>query len=423
YKSLIIDAVIGAYDQQIWEKSVEQREIKGLRNKPKKTGHVKPDLIDVDLVRGSAFAKAKPESPWTSLTRKGIVRVVFFPFFYRWWIQVTSRAIFLLLLALYLLQAAIMYVSIPEAHGIPATEVFGAIWLMLLLGTVHCQIVSTRTPKPVSSSGGKRRRKLRKASQMEVHREGDGSSSTDNTQEGSPHSQSASTTYSLGAFFQDFWHDICKLSFHRSKKSKLSIDKSTETDNGYVSLDGRVNNRSSEEGLQLHEQRCDSLSRAEEACWSSRMPPPHSHTGRSSGLLLVSNEASSEEDPEASYSALLSPHRGVERLNNDCTLRNRKSTHHYKKHYTVEDVPKSGTSCSSRCSSLRTHDSESTRHESETEDLMWEDFLHCAECRSSCTSETGTPACPPNKKEYRDDPFHQVSSWCGFASSGSSSSC
>uniref|UniRef100_A0A3P9JIA4 Putative homeodomain transcription factor 2 n=1 Tax=Oryzias latipes TaxID=8090 RepID=A0A3P9JIA4_ORYLA len=359
---------IGAYDQQIWEKSVEQREIKfislGLRNKPKKTGHVKPDLIDVDLVRGSAFAKAKPESPWTSLTRKGIVRVVFFPFFYRWWIQVTSRAIFLLLLALYLLQvaAAIMYVSIPEAHGIPATEVFGAIWLMLLLGTVHCQIVSTRTPKPVSSSGGKRR---------------------------------------------------------RSKKSKLSIDKSTETDNGYVSLDGRVNNRSSEEGLQLHEQRCDSLSRAEEACWSSRMPPPHSHTGRSSGLLLVSSkkepmsdEASSEEDPEASYSALLSPHRGVERLNNDCTLRNRKSTHHYKKHYTVEDVPKSGTSCSSRCSSLRTHDSESTRHESETEDLMWEDFLHCAECRSSCTSETegeaaGTPACPPNKKEYRDDPFHQ----------------
>lgn len=52
-------------------------------------------------------------------------------------------------------------------------------------------------------------------------------------------------------------------------------------------------------------------------------------------------------------------------------------------------MTKSGTSCSSRCSSLRTHDSESTRHESETEDLMWEDFLHCAECRSSCTSETG----------------------------------
>ncbi|XP_049422602.1 protein PHTF2-like isoform X2 [Epinephelus fuscoguttatus] len=352
---------IGAYDQQIWEKSVEQREIKGLRNKPKKTGHVKPDLIDVDLVRGSAFAKAKPESPWTSLTRKGIVRVVFFPFFYRWWIQVTSRAIFLLLLALYLLQvaAAVLYVTIPQPHGIPTTEVFGAIWLMLLLGTVHCQIVSTRTPKPASSSGGKRR---------------------------------------------------------RSKKSKLSIDKSTETDNGYVSLDGRVTNRSSEEGLQLHEQRCDSLNRGEEVCWNSHVQPAHAHTPRSTGLMLASSnkepasdEASSEEDPEASYSAL---RRGVERMNSDCTLRNRKNTHHYKKHYAVEDVPKSGTSCSSRCSSLRTQDSESTRHESETEDLMWEDFLHCAECRSSCTSETegeggGTPVCPPAKKEYRDDPFHQ----------------
>ncbi|XP_069012820.1 protein PHTF2-like isoform X7 [Embiotoca jacksoni] len=376
---------IGAYDQQIWEKSVEQREIKfislGLRNKPKKTGHVKPDLIDVDLVRGSAFAKAKPESPWTSLTRKGIVRVVFFPFFYRWWIQVTSRAIFLLLLALYLLQvaAAVLYVTIPQPHGIPTTEVFGAIWLMLLLGTVHCQIVSTRTPKPASSSGGKRR---------------------------------------------------------RSKKSKLSIDKSTETDNGYVSLDGRVTNRSSEEGLQLHEQQqCDSLNRADEACWNSHVQPAHAHAARSSGLMLTgvnkqneepekcllgltdtsvlkepaSDEASSEEDPEASYSAL---RRGVERMNSDCTLRNRKNTHHYKKHYAVEDVPKSGTSCSSRCSSLRTQDSESTRHESETEDLMWEDFLHCAECRSSCTSETegeagGTPVCPPAKKEYRDDPFHQ----------------
>ncbi|XP_070709769.1 protein PHTF2-like isoform X2 [Pempheris klunzingeri] len=352
---------IGAYDQQIWEKSVEQREIKGLRNKPKKTGHVKPDLIDVDLVRGSAFAKAKPESPWTSLTRKGIVRVVFFPFFYRWWIQVTSRAIFLLLLALYLLQvaAALLYVTIPQPHGIPATEVFGAIWLMLLLGTVHCQIVSTRTPKPASSSGGKRR---------------------------------------------------------RSKKSKLSIDKSTETDNGYVSLDGRVTNRSSEEGLQLHEQRCDSLNRADETCWNSHIQPAHTHAPRSTGLMLASSnkepasdEASSEEDHEASYSAL---RRGVERMNSDCTLRNRKNTHHYKKHYAVEDVPKSGTSCSSRCSSLRTQDSESTRHESETEDLMWEDFLHCAECRSSCTSETegeggGTPVCPPAKKEYRDDPFHQ----------------
>ncbi|XP_056604535.1 putative homeodomain transcription factor 2 isoform X3 [Triplophysa dalaica] len=356
---------IGAYDQQIWEKSVEQREIKGLRNKPKKTGHVKPDLIDVDLVRGSAFAKAKPESPWTSLTRKGIVRVVFFPFFFRWWIQVTSRGIFYLLLSLYLLQAlaAVLFISISSAHAIPATEVFCGFWLMLLLGTVHCQIVSTHTPKTPSSS---------------------------NTSGGGGGSGSGKRR-------------------SRSKKSKQSTDKSTETDNGYVSLDGRFTSKSSEEGLQFHQPHCDLL-HGEETCWNAQNsrnhPTPASKEAEETrGAENVSDEASSEEDPE-NYSAL---RRGAEHKKSDCTLRNRK-THHYKKHYPTEETMKSGTSCSSRCSSSRTQESESARHGSETEDVLWEDFLHCAECRSSCTSETdadGSAACSSSKKEFRDDPFHQ----------------
>ncbi|XP_076152309.1 protein PHTF2 isoform X2 [Alosa pseudoharengus] len=372
---------IGAYDQQIWEKSVEQREIKGLRNKPKKTGHVKPDLIDVDLVRGSAFAKAKPESPWTSLTRKGLVRVVCFPFFYRWWSQVTSRGIFLLLLGLYLLQVlvAVLYVCVSEAdaRAVPVTEVFGGSWLMLLLGTVHCQIVSTRTPKPSPSNSGRRR---------------------------------------------------------RSKRSKMSIDKSTETDHGYVSLDGRITSKSSEEGLQLnpdththsrththshtHTHTHPELLHPDEPCWGTLGPrnnlhlPPLSKCVPESLLPReaenISDEASSEEDPEHSYSAL---RRGVERLTSECSLRHRK-THSFKKHYNPEEQKQSGTSCSSRCSSLRTADSESTRHESETEDVLWEDFLHCAECRSSCSSETEPEGGALNnasstKKEYRDDPFHQ----------------
>uniref|UniRef100_A0A3B3QAT6 Putative homeodomain transcription factor 2 n=1 Tax=Paramormyrops kingsleyae TaxID=1676925 RepID=A0A3B3QAT6_9TELE len=348
---------IGAYDQQIWEKSVEQREIKfirlGLRNKPKKTGHVKPDLIDVDLVRGSAFAKAKPESPWTSLTRKGIVRVVFFPFFFRWWIQVTSRAIFLLLLLLYLLQvaAAALFLSLPPTHGVPATEVFGAVWLMLLLGTVHCQIVSTRTHKSPPSAGAKRR---------------------------------------------------------RLKKPKTSINKSTETDNGYVSLDGRVTSKSSEEGLQLREGPGDLLPPSEPH-WTAPLPcsgllPPSMPKEAPSPHRVenLTDEASTEEDPEAPYSTV---RRGGERTQSDCGLRNRKS-HHYKKSYSAEEPSRSASGGSLR-SSLR-RDCENVRPESETEDVLWEDFLHCAECHSSYSSETeteGTPTCP--KKEYRDDPFLQ----------------
>ncbi|XP_045649353.1 protein PHTF2 isoform X4 [Ursus americanus] len=324
---------IGAYDQQIWEKSVEQREIKfiklGLRNKPKKTAHVKPDLIDVDLVRGSAFAKAKPESPWTSLTRKGIVRVVFFPFFFRWWLQVTSKVIFFWLLVLYLLQVAavVLFCSASSPHSIPLTEVIGPVWLMLLLGTVHCQIVSTRTPKPPLSTGGKRRRKLRKAAHLEVHREGDGSSTTDNTQEGAPQSHGTSTSYSVGAVFRDLWHAAFFLS--GSKKAKNSIDKSTETDNGYVSLEGKKTVKSSEEGIQSHEPQCETV-RPEEAAWhpGTLRNIPSKDTQRT--ITNVSDEVSSEEGPETGY-----PLRRHTDRTSESILRNRKS-HHYKKHYPNE---------------------------------------------------------------------------------------
>ncbi|XP_051818653.1 protein PHTF2 isoform X4 [Antechinus flavipes] len=323
---------IGAYDQQIWEKSVEQREIKGLRNKPKKTAHVKPDLIDVDLVRGSAFAKAKPESPWTSLTRKGIVRVVFFPFFFRWWLQVTSKVIFFWLLVLYLLQVAaiVLFCSAPGPHSIPLTEVIGPVWLMLLLGTVHCQIVSTRTPKPMLSSGGKRRRKLRKAAHLEVHREGDGSSTTDNTQEGTVQNHGTSTSYSIGAVFRELWHAAFFLS--GSKKTKNSIDKSTETDNGYVSLEGKKTFKSNEDGIQNHEPHCEVI-RSEETGWSTgtvRNTPNSQHKDNQRIITNVSDEVSSEEGLETGYPL----RRHVDRASENI-LRNRKS-HHYKKHYSTE---------------------------------------------------------------------------------------
>lgn len=57
----------------------------------------------------------------------------------------------------------------------------------------------------------------------------------------------------------------------RLKKSKISINKSTETDNGYVSLDGRVTSKSSEEGLQLREGPGDLLPPSEPH-WTAPLP-------------------------------------------------------------------------------------------------------------------------------------------------------
>lgn len=57
----------------------------------------------------------------------------------------------------------------------------------------------------------------------------------------------------------------------RSKKTKNSIDKSTETDNGYVSLDGKRTVKSSEDGAQDHEPQCETI-RPEDTAWATRTP-------------------------------------------------------------------------------------------------------------------------------------------------------
>lgn len=154
------------------------------------------------LHSGSTFSKAKPESPWTALARKGLVRVLLFPFFFQWWIQVTSKSIFCGILILYFMQskhiiffsrfscgqgfgnafgflkkifknesctgcssykfpllwphallpavaAVLLYSKVPAAS---ASDVFGPMCLMLLLGTVHCQIVSTESSRGSSAS-------------------------------------------------------------------------------------------------------------------------------------------------------------------------------------------------------------------------------------------------------------------------------
>ncbi|XP_054906372.1 putative homeodomain transcription factor 1 [Poeciliopsis prolifica] len=176
---------IGAYDQQVWEKSLEKADLGGLERKPRKTGYIKPDLIDVDLVRGSTFSKAKPESQWTALTRKGLVRVLLFPFFFQWWIQVTSRSISSCILVLYFLQVAavLLYLEVPRAS---ASEVFGPMCLMLLLGTVHCQIVSTESsrwpsgsPAASSSTSPTRRRRPRKGKGLKKSEEKTDSKNTE----------------------------------------------------------------------------------------------------------------------------------------------------------------------------------------------------------------------------------------------------
>ncbi|XP_064652103.1 protein PHTF2-like isoform X2 [Lineus longissimus] len=146
---------IGTYDKQLWERSVEQKIIKGIhgmRNVPKKSGKVKAEFIDVDLVRGSAFTKAKPQCSAFTIARKGLIRMFLLPFFYKWWRDQTSFRFWLLMILLYVLHLStlVLYFTLesgePERQQMVRTsDVITPLMLLIILGIMHSQIVSTHS--------------------------------------------------------------------------------------------------------------------------------------------------------------------------------------------------------------------------------------------------------------------------------------
>lgn len=71
-------------------------------------------------------------------------------------------------------------------------------------------------------------------------------------------------------------------------------------------------------------------------------------------------------------------------------------------------------SVGSRSCSVTRRDSESTRQDSETEDMLWDDLLHGPECRSSCTSDSEEVTVKGTRRDLKEDVFQQVCcSACG----------
>ncbi|KAM8780539.1 protein PHTF1 isoform 2-T2 [Rhynchonycteris naso] len=389
---------------------------KGFKNKPKKMGHIKPDLIDVDLIRGSTFAKAKPEIPWTSLTRKGLVRVVFFPLFSNWWIQVTSLRIFVWLLLLYLMQviALVLYFMMPIVN---VSEVLGPLCLMLLMGTVHCQIVSTQITRPPGNNGNRRRRKLRKTVNGDGSRE-NGNNSSDKVR--------GIETVEPVPFLSGIWGTLFG---NRVKRVKLICNKGTETDNDTSYLRPIIKKRQCRSEMKIWQTEKAKFSDGEKC---------RKEAGRRVGNG-VSDDLSSEEDREARTQMMIL-RRSVEGASSDngCEVKNRKSilSRHINSQVTktttkwchvVRDSDslaesefesaafcqgsRSGVSGSSRSLNMSRRDSESTRHDSETEDMLWDDLLHGPECRSSATSDSEAAHVNTvhsgTKRDPKEDVFQQ----------------
>ncbi|ALC42179.1 phtf [Drosophila busckii] len=179
---------IGTYDKQEWEKTVEQRILDGFNSVNLKNTKLKTELIDVDLVRGSTFPKAKPKQTLLTVIRLAILRYLLLPLYAQWWVKQTTPNAFGLILCLYITQlinwgiyvinsdhiAPLVYDSNPNVTLVEAdagdkphpeenVDLLSALLipcaLSLLISLIHSQIVATN-----SSSGSNNKNKLRKFS-------------------------------------------------------------------------------------------------------------------------------------------------------------------------------------------------------------------------------------------------------------------
>ncbi|EZA58100.1 hypothetical protein DMN91_006406 [Ooceraea biroi] len=154
---------IGTYDKQQWERTVEQHILDGLTHVPMRTAKLKTELIDVDLVRGSSFPKAKPKHGLSTVACLAFQRLLLLPLYKKWWIQQTSDRIFVLFLLLYSLQVVniiLYYVNANrenEVETVSMSEVLVPIIMMFILCTVHSHIVSTHSGPAMTCNQSRQR--------------------------------------------------------------------------------------------------------------------------------------------------------------------------------------------------------------------------------------------------------------------------
>ncbi|XP_030758252.1 putative homeodomain transcription factor isoform X2 [Sitophilus oryzae] len=144
---------IGTYDKQLWETKIEQREQRhyGLTHVQMRSAKPNTDLIDLDLVRGSSFTKAKPQHGFFKVTRMATLRCLLMPFYAKWWIRQTSSGFFAFTLFLYLVQLENIaaYYIYTSRYCDSSTEIVSCMEIVIpilmgwLLSLIHSQIVST----------------------------------------------------------------------------------------------------------------------------------------------------------------------------------------------------------------------------------------------------------------------------------------
>jgi hypothetical protein len=156
---------VADYDLQKWERFVmrkellEQLTVEGSRKSP-----VPEHLIDLDLVQGNSFPKAKPiEGGWRPWYQ-GIMLAGFMPLHARWWQERTSTLFTIILFLLWTNQilgllAFVSKQSENKEQRIPLSEVVIPILASVLLSVLHCHIAQTQAQEYIHFTKTQRRQR------------------------------------------------------------------------------------------------------------------------------------------------------------------------------------------------------------------------------------------------------------------------
>ncbi|XP_072385202.1 protein phtf isoform X1 [Diabrotica undecimpunctata] len=172
---------IGAYDKQIWETKIEEREqrIYGLNHIQMRSAKPNPNFIDLDLVRGSSFTKAKPKQGFIKVTKLATLRFIFFPFYGKWWIEQTSNYVFIICLIVYILHIINITIfcfyptaKVTNSEPLSCMEIMIPSLMFWILCLIHSQIVATSPSNEVEKARIKLKH-IRKRQHMKKKRKQD----------------------------------------------------------------------------------------------------------------------------------------------------------------------------------------------------------------------------------------------------------
>lgn len=144
---------IGDHDKQYWEQSVEGKMLNSIDSLPKRdVNHTEQnrELLDIDLLKGSTFTKAAPSHTSYMRTWIGLVKILFLPFYFKWWIKHTTWRFFAGILLLYASQIFVtsVYFYLPKTSSSTSAvllfEVTNPLLFMFVLSVIHTQIVYTQ---------------------------------------------------------------------------------------------------------------------------------------------------------------------------------------------------------------------------------------------------------------------------------------